>query len=281
MSVLKRKIPAYLYEKSNLIRLIIFTAIFDLVFINLYKPFSSLTWYPISEFRFFIFSSLIILTGVLVVAISRLIMYYYTKKHELTYFGYSLWILFEIFFMALFYTIYSLSIKTDADILQMFKDCVENTSLILLLPYAIMILYFSWKDKEEKLKLLKEDKLDLNELNVISFHDEKGELRLSIKHTNFYYIESADNYVFIWYLNKGKLTKFILRNTLKAMEETFEGTNILRCHRSFIVNLEQVKVIRRNKDGIYLEFGVEKIPDIPISKTYSEKVTHWFASYSS
>lgn len=40
---------------------VLFTAFFDLIFINIYKPFSSLTWYPVSEFKFFIFSSLVIL----------------------------------------------------------------------------------------------------------------------------------------------------------------------------------------------------------------------------
>lgn len=55
MNVLTRKIPAYYYDKSNLIRLVLFTAFFDLIFINIYKPFSSLTWYPVSEFKFFIF----------------------------------------------------------------------------------------------------------------------------------------------------------------------------------------------------------------------------------
>ena len=130
--------------------------------------------------------------------------------------------------------------------------------------------------------MMENDKNDTNGSSaVISFLDANGELRLSVKRTNLLYIESADNYVRIWYLNKGIITSFMLRNTLKAMEETFEGTNILRCHRSYMVNFEQVKVIRREKDGIYLEFGVEKVPDIPISKTYSEKVTHWFMCYSS
>ena len=39
MNVLTRKIPAYYYDKSNLIRLVLFTAFFDLIFINIYKPF--------------------------------------------------------------------------------------------------------------------------------------------------------------------------------------------------------------------------------------------------
>ena len=51
-----KKIPSYIYEKQNIIRLILLTALFALVFINIYKPFSSLAWYNVSEFKFFVFS---------------------------------------------------------------------------------------------------------------------------------------------------------------------------------------------------------------------------------
>jgi hypothetical protein len=160
MNVLIRKIPAYYYEKSNLIRLVLFTAFFDLIFINIYKPFSSLTWYPVSEFKFFIFSSLVILTGVLAVAISRVIMYFYTRKHTLNYIEYGIWIVLEIFFLSTFYTVYSCFLRPERDVMETFWEASENTSLILLLPYAILMLYFSWRDKEQKLQMLEEMKGD-------------------------------------------------------------------------------------------------------------------------
>ncbi len=282
MGMLGHKIPAYIYEKSNIVRLVLLTALFALVFINIYKPFSSSNWYPVSEFKFFVFSSLIILTGVLVVVISRIVMYYWGKKHVVSIGGYSLWILLEIFFMSLFYTIYTLVLNPEREYLSVFKESAINTSLVLLLPYSALHLYFSYQEKERQLRLLEEDRAEAaNKLSVFSFYDEKHELRLSVKRTNLLYIESADNYVCIWYLNKGVLTKFMLRNSLKAIEESLTETNVLRCHRSYMVNFDQVKVIRREKDGVYLELGVEKVPDIPISKTYSEKVTHWFMTYSS
>ena len=282
MGMLGYKIPGYIYEKSNIVRLILLTALFALVFINIYKPFSSSNWYPVSEFKFFVFSSLIILTGVLVVVISRIVMYYWGKKHVVSVGGYSLWILLEIFFMSLFYTIYTLVLNPEREYLSVFKESAINTSLVLLLPYSALHLYFSYQEKERQLRLLEEDRAEAaNKLSVFSFYDEKHELRLSVKRTNLLYIESADNYVCIWYLNKGVLTKFMLRNSLKAIEESLAETNVLRCHRSYMVNFDQVKVIRREKDGVYLELGVEKVPDIPISKTYSEKVTHWFMTYSS
>jgi hypothetical protein len=278
MDLLNQKIPAYLYEKSNLIRLVLFTALFALVFINIYKPFSSEHWYPdVTGFMFFVFSSIIILTGVLVVVISRIILYYYAKNHTITYLNYGLWILAEIFFMALFYTIYVMSIRKNAEIMQVFQESIVNTSLVLLLPYAMLTLYFSWQEKEKKLRQIEDNKPEENsKYPLILFHDEKGELRLSIQRNSLLYIESADNYVIIWYLNKNVATKFILRSTLKALEEQLSEAHVLRCHRSFLVNFDQIKIIRREKDGVYLDLGIEGIPDIPISKTYSERVSHWF-----
>lgn len=282
MGMRSRKIANYIYERSNIVRLILLTALFALVFINIYKPFSSSSWYAVSEFKFFVFSSLIILTGVLVVVASRIIMYYWGKKHEISITEYTVWIVFEIFFMSLFYTIYTLVLNPERDYLNVFKESAINTILVLLIPYFVLHLYFSYREKERQLLLLAEEKADAaGKLSVFSFYDEKNELRLSVKRSNLLYIESADNYVCVWYLNKGALTKFMLRNSLKAIEESFSRTNILRCHRSYMVNFDQVKVIRREKDGVYLELGIEGVPDIPISKTYSEKVTHWFMTYSS
>ena len=61
-------VPNYIFEKKNNVRLILLTAFFALIFINIYKPFGSQSWYHVSSFKFFVFSSLLILTGMLVVS---------------------------------------------------------------------------------------------------------------------------------------------------------------------------------------------------------------------
>jgi hypothetical protein len=281
MDIQKQIIPSYLFEKGNIIRLIVLTALFALVFINIYKPFSSSHWYPVSEFKFFVFSSLIILTGVLVVVVSRIIIYHRAKRHPVTLGQYALWILAEIFFMALFYTIYTLSVNPEREYLDAFRESSINTALVILLPYAALHLYFSYRDKERQLRLLEERHVEgMHKQNVYNFHDEKGELRLSVKKENLLYVESADNYVMVWYMNKNNLVKFMLRNSLRSIEKSLSETAIRRCHRSYMVNFEQIKVIRRQKEGLFMEFALPGVPDIPISKTYSEKVTHWFICYS-
>ena len=133
-----QKIPSYIYGKQNIVRLILWTALFALVFINIYKPFSSTSWYKVSEFKFFVFSSLIILTGVLVVVLSRIILFHWGKRHAITVRTYAIWIVLEIFFMSLFYTIYTLVLNPEREYMEVFNDSAVNTSLVLLLPFSLI-----------------------------------------------------------------------------------------------------------------------------------------------
>src|ERR1035437_8669513 len=130
------KIPAYLYEKSNVVRLILLTATFALLFINIFQPFGSRGWYPhISNFKYFFFSSLIILTGMLVVVVSRLIMLAYTKQNSIQYWQYGLWILVEVLAMSLFYSLFAKYIPKEGlnrDFADVFHDSTVNTSWVLL-----------------------------------------------------------------------------------------------------------------------------------------------------
>ena len=275
-----------MYEKNNTVRLVLLTALFALLFINIFKPFGSRDWYKISDFKFFIFASLIVLVGMLVVVISRMILLAYVKRNQLTYLKYGAWVLAEILSMSMFYALFTKFIpeeNANRDFLQIFYDSTLHASLILLLPYAILWLYFSWMDKNHQLeKMQKSDKpVEVPKKNLIAFLDEKGEFKISVVLENLLYIDSADNYATIHYLNKSKLSHFLIRNSLKWMEENLtKETPLVRCHRSYIVNLDKVKVLRRTKDGIFLEMDAMNTPDIPVSKTYYERVMAKFSKYS-
>ena len=60
--------------------------------------------------------------------------------------------------------------------------------------------------------------------------------------------------------------------TMKDICEQLAGSNIVRCHRSYMVNLDLVKVMRREKENLFLELCVPGVKEIPISKTYGENV---------
>ena len=277
----QKPIPPYLNEKQNIIRLILFTSLFALVFINAYSPFGADRWYNLTRFEFFTYSSLTILLGVLVVVISRILMYHVCKRHTINIWQYLLWIFAEVFSMALAYGLFEKLFLKDARMFtELIKNSSRNTALVLLLPYSVLWLYFSWRDKKEQIERLADSPpFSDNARNMIPFYDDKGILKFSIKKENLLYLESAENYVNICYLNKGKVSKYLLRDTLKKIEENFSGTEIVRCHRSYMVNFEKVKVIRKDKDGLKLEFDNPSVTDIPVSKTYVNTVMQTFSKY--
>ena len=283
---MNEKIPAYFYEKKNSITMILFTALFALLFINLFQPFGSREWYPgVSDTKYFAFSSLIILTGMLVVVISRVILTYRSKQHSILYWHYGLWILAEIAAMSIFYTLFAQLFPKDGvtrDISESFRQSLYNTALVLLLPYAISWLYFSWKEKSRLLMHMEQEKgTDMRSKTLIPFRDEKGDLKISIMQDNLLYIESADNYATIYYLNKSKQSHYLLRNSLKWMEDNLtKDTPLVRCHRSYIVNMDKVKILKKVKGGIVLELDEENTPDIPVSKTCYESFMRKFSHYS-
>jgi len=277
-----KPIPAYLTAKHNIVQLILFTAVFALFFINVYEPFGVNVWFSITRWQLLFYSSLIKLTGVLIVVLSRIIMYYRSRRKSLNYWQYLLWVLAEVIFMSLFYSLYIKLILHDQRFFpDLIKLSIQNTALLLLLPYSVSWLYFSWKEKNLEIAEMAHGitTQDTSKL-MIPFNDEKGVLRFSVKMENLLYLEASDNYVSIFYLNKEKVTRFLLRNTLKNLEEDLKGTELVRCHRSFIVNYEKVKVIRREKVGVRLELDLPSAIDLPVTKTYMENVMKAFSHFS-
>ena len=115
---------------------------------------------------------------------------------------------------------------------------------------------------------------------IVNFFDEKNELQLSLRLDHIYYIESAENYVHIYYRNKESVERFTLRSPLKKQQEKLEKYGFIRCHRSFLVNFANILLLRKDKNGPYLDFGQDGLQQIPISKTYLDAVTAYFIQNS-
>ncbi len=281
-------IPSFIYKRSNQITMIIFVPIFALLFITIYRPFNFehidedtglLTWLNISrEVLVQLITLGFILVGMAVVAISRWIMAIYTRKRTMSYIRYISWVAFEILIMALIFTIAALFTDTTKSVTTLFYNSLIKTILILLIPYVMCYIYFIWQERVAQLRLIKErlaeDETAL-QAAYIQIFDEKGEMRLSVRREHLILLESADNYVCVWYMNNNSPKKVLVRNTLTKVAQQLEATHIQRCHRSYIINLDLIKVMRREKEGIFVEFGIEGVPDVPISKTYISSINKW------
>ena len=279
---MEKKIPEYLISRRNIITLVIFTAIFALVFINVYAPFGVNTWFNVTKIELFLYSSLVILTGMLVVVISRVIMYLFCRISLINYWQYAVWVLMEILSMAFVYSIFVKFILVDSrDFIDIWSVSIKNTSLVLIIPYVLLWMYFSWKDKNERLGQITDNDLPHAPANVmIPFIDEKGTMRISIKQDDLMFISSADNYVTLHYVDGKKLSKMLIRNSMKFYEGEFRDFDIIRCHRSYMVNFNKVKMIRKERDGLLIDLDLDPVISLPVSKKYSDEVMEAFGRYA-
>ncbi len=281
-----KPIPQFIYSKANQIFMILFVPFFALIFINIYRPLdfdniddSIFRGFDISrESSVQLITFMMVLGGMAVAAGSRAIMGLYAKRHTISYFDYIVWILGELLAMTTAFTLASLLTDTTKTVPELFRNTFVKTFLIVFIPYALCYIYFIWKENVRELReLRKQIERDETVLQraYIQVYDEKGEMRLSLRRENLLLIESADNYVCVYYINGDKPRKTMVRNTLSRVAEHLKGTRVVRCHRSYMVNLDHAKVLHRDKEGVFIELGMDGVPDIPISKTYAENVKEW------
>ena len=286
-----KDLPSFLVTKENIRKLIFFTTIYSLIFINIFRPFNSEDWIPgINTFNYFLYSSLMVLIGLTLISISRIIMYFFVKKISIGYLEYLIWILGEITILAGFYIFIAHKVGFIDNYIQqnpvlvyweaifeIFRKAVANTTWMLLIPYVISFLYLY---NEHLVKKLAENTEENKENNVIQFKDEKDEVRFSITSDKVVFIESSDNYCIIKYLNNDKISDFVLRSSLKRLANELNDTPIQRCHRSYMINLEHVASLKKDNSDISFEFDIPNIKEIPISKSYNEKIMELFVIHS-
>lgn len=271
----RKNIPDFFVSKRNTIQQILFTALFALIFINVYRPFGADQWYDVSWWMFLFASGLLVLAGMLVVIISRLLMFWIKSHNRITILGYVVMVLAEILLMGGLYALLErITLGGVRPFTLLYFVSVQNASLILLIPYSVSLLYFSWREKKMSLDaLLKQLR---SKPQFIAFKDENNVLRFTIKAGDLIYLSASDNYVEIHYKSGSKLKKYLLRNTLKRMEDQFHELPLLRCHRSYMVNLDQVKMFKREKGQISLWMDDEGEIAIPVSRSYGKSVTDIF-----
>ena len=85
-------------------------------------------------------------------------------------------------------------------------------------------------------------------------------------------IRSASNYIEVYYKEENKLLKKLIRNTLKSTEQLLsKNSEIIRCHRSFMVNKKHIKNLRRGSDGLVLEL-FDYPQEVHVSRQYAVNV---------
>lgn len=287
---MNQKLPSYLLGKYQLIGTVTFSVLFAIIFLNIYIPFSDTAWFGLGDSVTFITTIVFGVTSILVLVLSRIMMYRIKRILEMTYVGYIIWCIMEIVIICLLYSKMTLDISTvvGTTLGDIFWHSLLYCVIALGIPYLISGMYFAIIDKNNTIRLMNFDNVVTDEPpkpesanKKITLYDNSGALKLSISPENLYYIESDDNYIKVWYTDsKGDLQQYILRCRLKTVEDSFKGSSLLRCNRKYIVNMDKVGMLRKESEGYILELSNNSITPIPVTKTYTDAVLSHFTESS-
>ncbi|MFA7326645.1 MAG: LytTR family DNA-binding domain-containing protein [Candidatus Kapaibacterium sp.] len=150
------------------------------------------------------------------------------------------------------------------------------TFMVSILPITFIIVYNESKSSRRYNELSQDINQKLtahtNLKTTIKIDSQNQNEELEINSSDLLFIKSADNYIEVYHLKEEKVEVSLLRNTLKNVEEIFTNNeNIIRCHKSYLVNLQYVKNVSGNAQGYKLHLDFTEI-SIPVSRKLNDFV---------
>lgn len=135
--------------------------------------------------------------------------------------------------------------------------------LIICIPIYLLLISFI---KQGYINELDEDQND-----VIHISSESKNSSLKLKISEFLIAECDGNYIIIYSNQNGIVTKSTIRSTMKNIEKHFLSyNNIIKVHRSFIINLNYVIDFKGSLQNSFIKIGGIDLL-IPVSR---DKVKH-------
>jgi len=103
--------------------------------------------------------------------------------------------------------------------------------------------------------------------DIIRIASENDKEALTTRLSELLAIRSDGNYITVFHLNQGKPASLLLRNTLKYAEDLLAPyPAIYKCHRSWLVNLQQISRVTGNSQGLKLiVYHLQE--EIPVSRS--------------
>ena len=243
--------------------------IFVLVFAIYYRPHGVYELLSMDNASF-TFNVTILFCIVLVsVSITRGWLYILAKYKDVTTSLYAVWCVGETVIASLFCALYIVLMSSaDMTFFELAGLTFVNLLAMVIYPYAFLWSGFEYSSQKNEGLPQAEDN------SLIRFCDEYKKLRLVIAPEAVMFIKSEDNYVQIHYIDQNRPKKFILRSSMRALEDNLSKHGLVRCHRSFFINPSFIKIVHRDSSGLIVaELNRDGFESIPISRKYQDTIT--------
>lgn len=288
LSILKQPFPAH--SLSGSIRMAALIGLFVAVFLFVFQPFG-LREAPDSSEKILIILGYGLVTFACIcisaVSLSKLFPKWFrreswtvSKEIRIT--------LFNFLLIGFFNTLYTFLIFRQPFNLRFLLYFELITLAVGIIPVSLIVLFRYNRLLQANLLLAREMNSELNlsatettltlphlnsteipklpETRIFTFSSESGTEQLTLNQQDFLFATAADNYVELHYLENGLAKKSLIRSSLSRVEETVKtDPQLVRCHRAYLVNLNQVRNFSGNAQG--LKLALNGTPElIPVSR---------------
>lgn len=145
---------------------------------------------------------------------------------------------------------------------------VRDVSLLISLPVAGFLFYIRHEWLKSEYVQLQAIHMAGPALRLVHFSSDNGKDQVAVALEDLLYLESQDNYVAVTWMEGEARRAKLIRTSLKRLENTLDEPLLLRCHRSFMVNLARVRGCRGNRHGLQLSLeGADRT--LPVSRAWT------------
>lgn len=244
---------------------IVICFVFAVLFINIFVPFNINRWGSDSGFvEFMRLSSY----GAIVAVVFLFTQFPLRKWFKTNHFkikSYILWLVIEICLISLVYIF--LYGNPFGNFYNDFIFSIKYTALGILLPYSFSMMFINFKNQRKSLKELHEKIEKPVNRDLVNFSDANGKIKFSVQNKDLLLLESTDNYITIYYKSENKIQRKLIRTSLKSIEEYLHGYSIIRCHRTYMINISKIESLQKENKQIQLKVeGYDNL--IPVSRKY-------------
>lgn len=243
--------------------------LFFLIFTMYYKPAGPYALLEMPHVSYAFNVTMLFCIILVSLSITRGWLYLLGKYRNFTVMFYMIWCLAETLIASLFGALYIvLMAQEPLPFFEIAGSVYVNILAITIYPYAFLFLGFELYQRESEQTNQPDDN------SLIRFYDEYKKLRLVIAPEAIMFIKSEDNYVQIHYNDRNKPKKFILRSSMRALEEDLSRHGLVRCHRSYFINPLYIKIVHRDESELIVaKLKQDGFESIPISRKYQNEIT--------
>lgn len=267
LTFLNQEIPLFTSWKTKVL-LIGFLALFTLAFLLIYAPFNMNQWDEASYLTY-------ITIGAGVLLFSHFILLPILGYKKVKLYGFVLLCLLEVLLISILIDFFlSPTFPTFQEEVEEYLSTLRYVALIIIVPYMILAFYL-WFSPRSSILFTREQSNETapqkNKSNsLLTISGENDKIILAINYRQLLYIKSAGNYVELHYLKGEKPTMELIRMSLKELEGKITDSNIVRTHRSYIINIQHISSYKKTRKGYTILVHYYPEEHLPVSSGYKD-----------